>query len=227
MATKVFPNNVSLVVLISGDGSNLQAIIDAINNDQLEAEVKAVISNRSTAHGLKRAVKANIPTHVIDHKDYPTREAFDQAMIQIIDPLQPDLIILAGFMRILSEHFINHYQHRLINVHPSLLPKYKGLNTHQQAIDNKDSIHGSSVHFVSHELDSGPVVIQAEIAVLKTDSAKDLAAKVLNVEHKIYPLAIKMFAQKRISFDGKQIQLDNKPLKKPLRWKNDKLTEIN
>ena len=214
----------SLVVLISGSGSNLQAIIDAINSQQLEAEIKAVISNQVSAKGLDRAASENITTHVIDHNHYPSRELFDQAMIQVIDPLQPDLVVLAGFMRILGDEFISHYQHRLINIHPSLLPKYKGLNTHQKAIDNKDKTHGASVHYVGIELDSGPVVIQAEIPVQTIDTAETLAARVLTVEHIIYPIAIKMHIDGRLKFDGQQLLLDNKPLIKPLMWNNDQLT---
>ena len=214
----------SLVVLISGGGSNLQAIIDAINNNELDAEIKAVISNQEDAFGLERAQQANIKTHVIDHRQYSDRESFDQAMIQIIDPLKPDLVILAGFMRILSDIFIDHYQHRLINIHPSLLPKYKGLNTHQQAIDNHDLVHGASVHYVSHELDSGPVVIQAEIPVLDTDDAESLARRVLKEEHKIFPMVIKLHAEGRLTFDKKQLNLDNKPLTKPLIWKDERLS---
>ncbi len=213
----------SLVVLISGSGSNLQAIIDAINNNQLDAEIKAVISNQSEASGLQRASRENIKTHVVDHKKFPDRESFDQAMIEIIDPLKPDLVVLAGFMRILSNDFIDHYLHRLINIHPSLLPKYKGLNTHQLVIDNHDSIHGASVHFVSHELDSGPVVIRAEVPVLATDNAKTLASRVLVEEHKIYPLVIKMLADDRLTFDKNQLQLDDKPLTEPLLWQNNTL----
>jgi len=213
----------SLVVLISGGGSNLQAIIDAIKTRQLDAEIKAVISNQSTAFGLERAAQANIKTHVIDHRQFPDRESFDQAMMQIIDPLKPDLVILSGFMRILSNAFIDHYQHRLINIHPSLLPKYKGLNTHQLALDNHDTVHGASVHYVSHELDSGPVVIQAEVPVYATDDAEALAARVLKEEHKIYPLVIKMQTEGRLTFDKDQLNLDNKPLTKPLLWQNDTL----
>lgn len=214
----------SLVVLISGGGSNLQAIIDAINNNELDAEIKAVISNQVDAFGLERAQKANIKTHVIDHRQFSGRESFDQAMMQIIDPLKPDLVILAGFMRILSDVFIDHYQHHLINIHPSLLPKYKGLNTHQQAIDNHDLVHGASVHYVSHELDSGPVVIQAEIPVLDTDDAESLARRVLKEEHKIFPMVIKLHAEGRLTFDKKQLNLDNKPLTKPLIWKDERLS---
>ena len=213
----------SLVVLISGTGSNLQAIIDAINNKQLDAEIKAVISNQVAASGLDRAARENITTHIIEHKSYPTREAFDQAMIQVIDAARADLVVLAGFMRILSKAFIDHYQHCLINIHPSLLPKYKGLNTHQQVINNNDTVHGASVHYVSHELDSGPIVIQAEIPVLASDTAETLAARVLIEEHKIYPVAIKLHTSNRISFANNQLLYDNQVLTKPFLWQNNKL----
>jgi len=215
----------SLVVLVSGSGSNLQAIIDAIKNKQLNAEIKAVISNRASAKGLERAARENLTTHVIDHKQYPSRELFDRAMMQIIDPIDPDLVILAGFMRILSKDFIEHYKHRLINIHPSLLPKYKGLNTHQQAIENKDESHGASVHYVSYELDSGPIVIQAEVPVHATDTVETLAERVLAEEHKIYPLAIKLHIEGRIKFDGDDLLFDNRPLTKPLRWKDNTLIQ--
>jgi len=213
----------SLIVLISGGGSNLQAIIDAVKNNKLDAEIKAVISNKANAAGLDRAARENIKTHVVNHKQFPDRQSFDQAMIEIIDPLKPDLIVLAGFMRILSNHFIDHYQHRLINIHPSLLPKYKGLNTHQLAIDNHDEMHGASVHFVSHELDSGPVVIQAEIPVLATDNADTLASRVLKEEHQIYPMVIQMVAEGRLTFDKDQLNLDSKHLTKPLLWESNQL----
>jgi len=213
----------SLVVLISGGGSNLQALIDAIENKELDAEIKAVISNKAAAYGIERAKQANIDIHVIDHTQYPDRQSFDQAMIEVIDPLQPDLVILAGFMRILSDMFIDHYRHRLINIHPSLLPKYKGLNTHQLAIDNRDKIHGASVHYVSRELDSGPIVIQTEVPVLASDNAETLASRVLIEEHKIYPIAIKMHIEDRLTFDNDQLKLDNKALTRPILWKNNNL----
>lgn len=215
----------SLVVLVSGSGSNLQAIIDAIKNNQLHAKISAVISNRADARGLERAARENIAHYVIDHKQYPSRELFDRAMIKIIDPLNPDLVILAGFMRILSNDFIEHYAHRLMNIHPSLLPKYKGLNTHRQALENKDASHGASVHYVSHELDSGPLVIQAEVPVKETDTVATLAERVLSVEHKIYPLAIKLHLEGRIQFDGDELVFDNQPLRKPLRWQDNTLTQ--
>ena len=212
----------SLVVLISGSGSNLQAIIDAIANKQLNAEIKAVISNKENIAGLERAVKANIPTRVIKHQQFPDRKTFDRAMIEFIDPLQPDMVILAGFMRILSNDFIDHYHNRLINIHPSLLPKYKGLNTHQQAIDNHDKIHGASVHYVNHELDSGPIVIQAEVPVYMEDTVETLAERVLHEEHKIYPLAIQMHIEGRITFD-QQLRVDGQVLTEPLQWKDNHL----
>ncbi len=224
MVKKTSPEKASLVVLISGGGSNLQAIIDAIKNNELDAQIKAVISNQVSASGLDRAARENITTHVIEHKSYPSREAFDQAMIQVIDATDADLVVLAGFMRILSKAFIDHYQHRLINIHPSLLPKYKGLDTHQQVIDNNDTIHGASVHYVNHELDSGPIVIQAVIPVFAEDNAETLAARVLIEEHKIYPVAIKLHIQKKIRFDNSQLLYDNHALTKPLLWKNNKLT---
>jgi phosphoribosylglycinamide formyltransferase-1 len=215
---------ISLAVLISGGGSNLQAIIDAIKNNKLDAQIKAVISNNVSASGLDRAARENITTHVIEHKSYPSREAFDQAMSQVIDAAKVDLVVLAGFMRILSKPFIEHYQHRLINIHPSLLPKYKGLNTHQQVIDNNDKFHGASVHFVNQELDSGPTVIQAEMPVLATDNAETLATRILIEEHQIYPMVIQMIAEGRLSFDKNQLNLDNEPLTRPLCWKDNQLT---
>jgi len=217
-------SKLSLVVLISGGGSNLQAIIDAISDQQLDAEISAVISNQVSAFGLDRAARADIDSYVVDHKQFPDRTSFDRAIINIIDPLKPDLIVLAGFMRILSDEFIDHFHNRLINIHPSLLPKYKGLNTHQLAIDNHDTVHGASVHFVSHELDSGPVVIQAEVPVLDSDDKKSLAARVLEQEHKIYPMVIQMIADGRLTFDKEQLKLDGEPLAKPLLWKDDQLS---
>lgn len=214
----------SLVVLISGSGSNLQAIIDAIKNKQLNAKIRAVISNQVSAMGLERAAEENITTHVIEHKRYANRDFFDQALMQVIDSLKPDLVVLAGFMRILTDNFVEHYQHRLLNIHPSLLPRYKGLNTHQKAITNGDKIHGASVHYVGTELDSGPVVIQAEVPVLATDTAETLAKRVLKEEHKIYPLAIKLHIEGRLAFDNDRLTLDGQVLTKPLRWKNNQLS---
>ena len=187
-----------LVVLISGNGSNLQAIIDSIENQNLPAQIVAVISNKADAYGLERAKKAGIEQHVLSHQNFKSREDFDIALKKLIDSFQPDLIILAGFMRILSNEFVNHYLHKMMNIHPSLLPKYKGLDTHQRAIDAGDKEHGCSVHFVTPELDDGPVILQASVAIEENDNAETLAARVHEQEHQIYPKAIRLFAEKKI-----------------------------
>ena len=189
---------IRLVVLISGNGSNLQAIIDDIAKNNLPAQIVAVISNKADAYGLERAKKANIEQRVLSHQDYPSREDFDIALKNLIDSFQPDLIILAGFMRILSNEFVEHFSHKMMNIHPSLLPKYKGLNTHQRAIDAGDKVHGCSVHFVTPELDDGPVILQATVEIKKNDTAEALAERVHEQEHKIYPEAIRLFAENKI-----------------------------
>ncbi|GAM57331.1 phosphoribosylglycinamide formyltransferase [Vibrio ishigakensis] len=175
-----------IVVLISGNGSNLQAIIDACAKGEIDGQVSAVISNRTDAYGLERAKQATIPSHTLSHKDYSDRESFDAEVMKIIDTYQPDLIVLAGYMRILSEGFVNRYLGKMINIHPSLLPKYPGLNTHQRAIDAGDSEHGSSVHFVTPELDSGPIIEQIKVAIEPQESAESLMAKVQKAEHQLY-----------------------------------------
>jgi phosphoribosylglycinamide formyltransferase-1 len=190
---------IRLVVLISGNGSNLQAIIDAIAKNNLPAQIVAVISNKADAYGLERAKKANIEQRVLSHKDYPSREDFDIALKDLIDSFQPDLVVLAGFMRILSNEFVEHYLHKMMNIHPSLLPKHKGLNTHQRAIDAGDKIHGCSVHFVTPELDDGPVILQATVPIKENDTAKTLAERVHEEEHRIYPEAIRLFAENKIN----------------------------
>ena len=189
---------IRLVVLISGNGSNLQAIIDNITNNNLPAQIVAVISNKADAYGLERAKKAGIEQQVLSHKDYSDRNQYDLALKELIDGYQPDLIILAGFMRILSNKFVEHYFHKMMNIHPSLLPKYKGLNTHQRAIDAGDKEHGCSVHFVTPELDDGPVILQATVKIKENDTAETLAQRVHEQEHRIYPEAIRMFAEKTI-----------------------------
>ncbi len=179
-----------LVILISGRGSNMRSIIEAINLQQLDADVAAVISNRPDAAGLQYASSQSIPTEIIDHKAFNDRESFDKALAQQIDEFTPDYVILAGFMRILTAEFVEHYQNRLVNIHPSLLPKFKGLDTHQRAIDAGEKEHGASVHFVTAELDDGPVIMQAKVNVLPDDSAQTLAERVLEQEHQLYPAAI-------------------------------------
>ncbi len=214
-----FVKDKSIVILISGGGTNLQAIIDAVEQGTINADIAAVISNRTDAGGLKRAQAARINTIVIDHKDYSDRLAYDQALITEIDRLNPDLIVLAGFMRILSEAFIDHYQDRILNIHPSLLPEFKGLHTHRRALEASRKVHGASVHFVSNELDSGPVVIQAEVPVLDKDTESSLAERVLEQEHRIYPKAIAWYIDGRLEINGNTVLLDGKILDKPALWK--------
>lgn len=213
----------SIVILISGSGTNLQAIIDAVTNGQIKATIAAVISNRQDAKGLQRAQRAHIKTVVIDQKEYEDRATYDDALISEIDKYKPDLIVLAGFMRILSEKFINHYPDSILNIHPSLLPELKGLNTHRRAIEASKLTHGASVHFVSNELDSGPVVIQAEVSVLPEDNEETLAARVLQQEHIIYPMAIAWYIDGRLALNGNKILLDNRTMHGPALWKADQL----
>ena len=201
-----------LVILISGSGTNLQAFIDRANSEQLPAGIAAVISNKPEIKGLERAEKAGIPCEVIDHRNYASRESFDQALVNTADQYQPDLVILAGFMRILTPVFVDHYAGRLMNIHPSLLPKYPGLNTHQRAIDAGDKVAGATVHFVTSELDGGPSIIQAQVPVEKDDTADTLAARVLQVEHQIYPLAARWYCEDRLQLRGREVLLDGKVL---------------
>ncbi|WP_394174195.1 phosphoribosylglycinamide formyltransferase [Thalassotalea litorea] len=201
-----------IVVLISGSGSNLQAIIDACNAEQVHGDVVGVISNIADAYGLTRAKNADIANEVLSHKEFASREIYDQNLIKNIDTYQPDLVVLAGFMRILTPEFVQHYQGKLLNIHPSLLPKYQGLNTHQRAIDAGDKTHGVSVHFVTEELDGGPVILQAKVPVFEEDTASDLAARVHEQEHRIYPLVVNWFCQDRLTMSENCAILDNKPL---------------
>lgn len=208
-----------LVVLISGSGSNLQAIIDAAANG-LPVDIRAVVSNRPGVFGLSRAEQAGIPTRVLDHKDFAERERYDDALKLLIDSYQPELVILAGFMRILTPEFVRHYAGRMFNIHPSLLPKFRGLHTHQRALDAGEKLHGASVHFVTEELDGGPLIVQAQVAVLPDDDAERLAARVLKHEHQIYPLAIRWFAEGRLSLNAQgQITLDGKEREQPVIYK--------
>ena len=202
----------NVVVLISGSGSNLQALIDSVAHDGNPARIAAVICNRAGAHGLERAKQAGIATELLDHKQFDGREAFDAALIQAIDAHQPDLVVLAGFMRILTPGFVQHYSGRLLNIHPSLLPKHKGLHTHQRAIEAGDSEHGCSVHFVTEELDGGPLVVQAVLPVMADDTAESLARRVHQQEHQIYPLAVRWFAEGRLRLGAQGAMLDSQPL---------------
>ena len=209
----------SIVILISGSGTNLQAIINAVKQGQISASIAAVISNRADARGLQRARRENIHTEVIEQNEYPDRTAYDEALIAEIDRHEPDLVVLAGFMRILSDAFISHYHDAILNIHPSLLPEFKGLHTHRRVLESSKQVHGASVHFVSNELDSGPVVIQAEVPVMPGDTENSLAERVLNQEHLIYPLAISWYIEGRLKVNGNTILLDDKVLHEPVQWK--------
>lgn len=201
-----------IVVLISGGGTNLQAIINACKTDYINGEIVGVISNKVDVYGLARANQADIENCVLSHKDYDSREDYDQALIKLINAFNPELVILAGFMRILTANFVQQYNGKLLNIHPSLLPKYQGLNTHQRAIDAKDSEHGVSVHFVTEELDGGPVILQAKVPVFSEDNADDLASRVHEQEHRIYPLVTKWFCENRLIMQNEQAVLDGNTL---------------
>jgi phosphoribosylglycinamide formyltransferase-1 len=210
-----------VVVLISGSGSNLQAIIDAAAAG-LPIEVRAVISNQAEAYGLVRAEQAGIATAVLDHRPFKQREAYDQALLNQIDDYQPGLVALAGFMRILTPVFVRRYQGRMFNIHPSLLPKYRGLHTHQRVLDAGDRLHGANVHFITDELDGGPLIVQAQVPVLADDDADRLAARVLKREHQIYPLAIKWFAEGRLRLNPQgRVLLDEQTLAGPVVFTPD------
>ncbi|MUJ18672.1 phosphoribosylglycinamide formyltransferase [Aliivibrio fischeri] len=196
----------NIVVLVSGNGSNLQAFIDACGNKIPNARIAAVISNKSDAYGLQRAIDADINVHSLNAKAYDSRELYDDALATLIDLHKPDVIILAGFMRILSEAFVTRYQGKMLNIHPSLLPKYTGLHTHQRAIDAGDKEHGTSVHFVTPELDGGPVILQAKVPIFEHDNAEDVASRVQAQEHVIYPMVANWLVEERLTMvDGKAI----------------------
>jgi len=201
-----------VVVLISGGGTNLQAIIDGAQSKDLPIEICAVISNKDNVKGLERAQHAGIPTIVLDHRLFEDRPAFDARLQEIIDSQSPDIVVLAGFMRILTEGFTRHYEGRMVNIHPSLLPKYQGLHTHRRALEAGDAEHGVTVHFVTAELDGGPAIIQARIPIFDQDTEADLAARVLTKEHVIYPMAIKWLAQKRVVMENGKACLDGEEL---------------
>lgn len=199
----------NIVVLVSGSGSNLQAIIDACQQKKINGTISAVFSNKADVFGLVRAREANIPAFSLLPKDYVTREAFDNQLITEIDIWKPDLVVLAGYMRILSPAFVEHYSGRLLNIHPSLLPKYPGLHTHRQVLENNDQEHGTSVHFVTEELDGGPIILQAKIPVFPEDEEADIIARVLHQEHAIYPLVVSWFVDGRLAMRDNAAWLDD------------------
>ena len=201
-----------IVVLISGNGGNLRAIIDHCNDGEISAEVVAVISNVQSAFGLERARSAGIDAHCLDHREFVSRSAFDEALAVLVEGFRPDLVVLAGFMRVLSPSFVDHFAGRLVNIHPSLLPRYPGLDTHKRAIADGAKEHGATVHFVTRDLDAGPVIIQGQVEVLEDDSEHTLAARVHEIEHRIYPEAVSWFASGRLRLQDDVALLDGQPL---------------
>ncbi|RIX45152.1 MAG: phosphoribosylglycinamide formyltransferase [Rhodocyclales bacterium GT-UBC] len=197
----------NIVILISGRGSNMEAMIAARDAGRLPVNIVAVISNRPDAAGLETAQRSGIEAHYIDHKAFVGREAFDAALAECIDGYRPDLVVLAGFMRILTEGFVRRYEGRLMNIHPSLLPAFPGLHTHRRALEEGVRIHGCTVHFVTPTLDHGPVIIQAAVPVLDGDDEDSLSARILEQEHRIYPQAVRWFAEDKLSLEAGRVRL--------------------
>ncbi len=197
-----------VVVLISGRGSNLQSLIDQMKSGQLPITICAVISNEPDAYGLQRAQQAGIPTRVLEHRTFTERAQYDKALIALIDSYAPRLVVLAGFMRILGKEFVDHCAGRIMNIHPSLLPDFPGLDTHARALESGAARHGASVHFVSTELDGGAIVIQAAVPVHADDTPESLAERVLEQEHQIYPTAVRWFAEDRLTVKDGRVLLD-------------------
>lgn len=206
-----------IAILISGRGSNMRVIAERAAAGTLPVDVSVVVSDQPAAEGLQTAAALNVATRVLVPREFADRPSYDRALVQLLEQYQPRLIVLAGFMRILTPHFIGAFAHRILNVHPSLLPKYRGLHTHRRALEAGEKLHGVSVHFVTEELDGGPVVLQAEVPVLPGDSEKTLSARVQQAEHRIYPQAIDWFARGRLQLQDGRAWLDGKPLDAPLR----------
>lgn len=203
-------------ILISGSGTNLQSFIDRSRTAQTDVDIAVVLSNRPDAHGLNRARDAEIPTSCVEHRRFVDRESFDRAVAVKLDERGPDLIVLAGFMRILSPWFVRHYEGRILNIHPALLPKYPGLDTHARVLEAGDAEHGSTVHFVTEELDGGPRILAGRIAVDPNESADELQERVQAVEHQIYPEAAQWFAEKRLNYRDGDAWLDGQRLSQPV-----------
>ena len=206
-----------ICVLVSGNGSNLQSIIDHIEQGRIKVQIACVISDQPAAYAIQRARQHDIQHAVLSPDQGETRENYDHRLSATIDRYQPDLIVLAGFMRILSTAFVNRYKGRMINIHPALLPKFKGLNTHQRAIDANETMHGASVHYVTPELDDGPIIMQIKVPVLPGDTKDSLAKRVLVQEHKLYPTAIGLIASGRIAMNNDRVMLDSTPIERPLQ----------
>jgi phosphoribosylglycinamide formyltransferase-1 len=211
MLSRTMISLLPLGVLISGSGSNLQAIIDAIARRELAARIHVVISNRADAHGLTRAQQHGIPTVVIDHKGFSSREAFETALIQSLQPHQVELVVLAGFMRVLTPFFIRAFPQQIMNIHPALLPAFPGTHAQRQALQYGVRIAGATVHFVDEETDHGPIITQAAVPVYPDDTEETLSARILAQEHRLYPQAIQLFAERRLEIRGRNVVVHNEP----------------
>tara|TARA_B110000503_G_C7138304_1_gene409796 strand:- start:1176 stop:1838 length:663 start_codon:yes stop_codon:yes gene_type:complete len=210
-----------IAILISGRGSNMESIIGAVERADIFGEIVLVAANRPEAQGLQTAKKAGIKTTIVDHTRFDTREQFDSTLAETVAAVDPDLVILAGFMRILSAVFVDQFQGRLMNIHPSLLPKYPGLNTHHRAIDNGDKFGGATVHYVTSELDGGPPIIQGQVAISADDSAISLQQRVLEIEHAIYPVAAQWHLERRLNLLGSEVLLDGNALPRTgFKWQS-------
>ena len=209
MATVPKASKKRIVILISGSGSNMVNLVEHCQSKQINADVVAVISNQPTAAGLAKATALGVDTAVLSHRDFNSREAYDAELKNLVDSYQPDLVILAGFMRFLTNEFVTGFEGRLLNIHPSLLPKYKGIHTHQRALDAGDTEHGVSVHFVTEELDGGPVILQAKVPVFEGDTVADLQNRVHEQEYRIYPLVARWFCDDRLKLKADGVYLDD------------------
>lgn len=207
-----------LAVLISGNGSNLQSIIDAIEQGRLDASIALVLSNNANAHGLTRAANHGIETRVLDHREFASREAFDDALREILESVAPDLVVLAGFMRILGPALIDAFAQRILNIHPSLLPAYKGLNTHQRALEHNETRHGVSIHLVTADLDDGPVLLQGSYPIAAGETVEDLQRKGHRLEHQMYPQLLQWFSENRLSIHQGRVYFEQHPLETPLQF---------
>ena len=206
----------SIVILISGNGSNLQAFIEAQKNTAFGGKLVAVFSNKANAFGLTRAESAGIPAITVQHIDFPSRESFDQALMDEINQFKPDLIVLAGFMRILTTKFVAEFRGRLLNIHPSLLPKYPGLHTHKRALENQDDFHGTSVHFVTEELDGGPIIAQAKTKINHDDTEEQLVTRIQKLEHQLYPNTASLLLNGQIELKQDDVYFENKKLEQAI-----------
>ena len=219
-------NQTPIAVLFSGNGTNMQSVIKHVRQGRINAQIACAISNRADAYGLTRAKQAGIPTHVVEHGQYPSRQLFEKELIRVLESYGVETVVLAGFMRVFSEVFVKRFANRILNIHPSLLPKYAGLGTHHRVLAAKDSQHGCSVHFVTEELDEGPLVLQAKVPVFETDDVHSLIRRVLEKEHMVFPLAIRWLCEGKLLCNDGTVYFNDKILERPLQLTIAHKTEL-